>query len=160
MEEALAQPEYVLKTSKRNYPILITNAGIARMERETGLKLPALLQSTAAIMEQASRGKRRAPSGPELEAIFAQHFGMFEVLALLYAGLEGYRIKYQPGTEPWTVDGASEVMSDSGGMREVGNVVGVALQDYWPKLFGKAYKAEKKSARASSKNAPASRSAK
>ena len=35
----MAPPEFVLKGSKRNYPILITHVSIMAMERETGLRL-------------------------------------------------------------------------------------------------------------------------
>ena len=43
-------PEYVLKGKEKNYPILMTNLGMARMEQETQLRVSVILRKAALVM--------------------------------------------------------------------------------------------------------------
>lgn len=132
----------VLKGESKNYQILFTNLGIARMEEETPIKLPKLLsfiQKAATIQTGKSTKASRAKA---LNALGLQ-IGVMEILGLLLAGLEGYRLKFKPAEDPYTLDRVSDIMDDCGGLIKISVDLGEAFQDYWPKLAGTKLEAPK-----------------
>lgn len=124
--------EYVLVGKERKYPFMVSNVGLAMMERETGLKLPQLL-AMVSLTQEAVKGKKNM-----VEIAAEMRLGIFEVLSLLYAGLEGHRLKFRTKDTPWTLDEASDVLEDCGGMAGVQEVLNTAMAEFWPKLLGDA----------------------
>lgn len=122
--------EYVLVGREGKYPYTVTNIGLAMMEKETGLKLPGLLSMISEVQAKQADGANM------IEVAAIMKIGLFEVMALMYAGLEGHRLKFRTKETPWTLDEVSDVLDDCGGMAGVQEVMNEALSEFWPKLLG------------------------
>ncbi len=127
-------PEFVLKGRSRNYPILITNLSIMVMERETGLRLTKLFQHVGAASEAIGKAKA-ADRQAAIEAL-ALEVGMTEIMALLLAGLEGFRSKFRTRHEPYTLEETSDVLTDCGGIPGVQDGLSACFTAYWPSAMG------------------------
>ncbi len=126
-------PQFVLKGQSGNYPILITNLSIMVMEQETGLRLPKLFQHVGrASLAIGKKGKAKAEA---IDAL-AMEVGMTEILALLLAGLEGFRSKFKTRTQPYTLEEASDVLSDCGGIPGVQDPLAACFSAYFPSAMG------------------------
>ena len=126
-------PQFVLKGQTRNYPILITNLSIMVMEQETGLRLPKLFQHVGrASVAIGTKGKAKAEA---IDAL-AMEVGMTEILALLLAGLEGFRSKFKTRVQPYTLEEASDVLSDCGGIPGVQDPLAACFSAYFPSAMG------------------------
>jgi hypothetical protein len=126
-------PQFVLKGQSRNYPILITNLSIMVMEQETGLRLPKLFQHVGrASLAIGKKGKAKAEAIEDL----AMEVGMTEILALLLAGLEGFRSKFKTRTQPYTLEEASDCLSDCGGIPGVQDPLAACFSAYFPSAMG------------------------
>jgi len=127
-------PQFVLKGQTRNYPILITNLSIMVMEQATGLRLPKLFQhvgrASLAIGKKTKKEKDAA-----IDAL-AMEVGMTEILALLLAGLEGFRSKFKTRTLPYTLEEASDCLSDCGGIPGVQDPLAACFSAYFPSAMG------------------------
>lgn len=129
-------PEYVLKGEEKNYPILFTNLGMARMEQETELRVATILRKAALVMGRAQTlGKEIDALDEEEDLTPRETVGLFELMALLFAGLEGFRLKFRTRRDPYTLDEVSDIIDDCGGLRDISPTLGRALTDYWPKLL-------------------------
>jgi len=120
--------EFVLQGKKEKYPYLVTNLGLAVMERETGLKVPQLLNTIAVI-------QTKQKEGATIQEL-AGRIGLFEVMSLLLAGLEGHRQKFRTRPEAYTLTEVDEILDDCGGMNGVSEVMNNAMAEFWPKLLG------------------------
>ena len=127
-------PEFVLKGRDRNYPILITNLSIMVMERETGLRLTKLFQHVGAASAALSQ-KKAADRDAAIEAL-AMEVGMTEIMALLLAGLEGFRSKFRTRHEPYTLEETSDILTDCGGIPGVQDGLSACFTAYWPSAMG------------------------
>ena len=126
-------PQFVLKGQTRNYPILITNLSIMVMEQETGLRLPKLFQHVGrASIAISKKGKAKAEA---IDAL-AMEVGMTEILALLLAGLEGFRSKFKTRTQPYTLEEASDCLTDCGGIPGVQDPLAACFSAYFPSAMG------------------------
>lgn len=126
-------PQFVLKGRERNYPILITNLSIMVMEQETGLRLPKLFQHVGrASVAIGKKGKAKAEA---IDAL-AMEVGMTEILALLLAGLEGFRSKFKTRTSPYTLEEASDCLTDCGGIPGVQDPLAACFSAYFPSAMG------------------------
>ncbi len=126
-------PQFVLKGQTRNYPILITNLSIMVMEQETGLRLPKLFQHVGrASVAISKKGKAKAEA---IDAL-AMEVGMTEILALLLAGLEGFRSKFKTRVQPYTLEEASDCLSDCGGIPGVQDPLAACFSAYFPSAMG------------------------
>lgn len=130
----MTAPQFVLKGRTKNYPILITNLSIMVMERETGLRLPKLFQHVGQASEAIAKKKKKDREAAIAE--LATQVGMTEILALLLAGLEGFRSKFQTRPEPFTLQEASDVLSDCGGIPGVQDPLAACFSDYFPSAMG------------------------
>lgn len=126
-------PQFVLKGETRNYPILITNLSIMVMEQETGLRLPKLFQHVGrASVAIQKKGKAKAEAIEDL----AMEVGMTEILALLLAGLEGFRSKFKTRTLPYTLEEASDILTECGGIPGVQTPLAECFSAYFPSAMG------------------------
>lgn len=127
-------PQFVLKGRTRNYPILITNLSIMVMEQETGLRLPKLFEHVgrASVAISKKNKKERAEAIDQM----AYSVGMTEVMALLLAGLEGFRSKFKTRTQPYTLEETSDVLSDCGGIPGVQDPLAACFSAYFPAAMG------------------------
>jgi len=126
-------PQFVLKGQLRNYPILITNLSIMVMEQETGLRLPKLFEHVGrASVAVSKKGKAKAEA---IDAL-AMDIGMTEILALLLAGLEGFRSKFKTRSQPYTLEDASDCLSDCGGIPGVQDPLAACFSAYFPSAMG------------------------
>ncbi len=132
----MAPPEFILKGKSKNYPIHLTHVSIAMMERETGVMFTALFDHITQAAE-AQTLKRKKDRDAKLHQLSMQ-IGLGEILALLFAGLEGYRRKFSTRLDPITLDEAGDVLTDCGGMPGVQYVIADALAAYLPSVTGLA----------------------
>ena len=130
----MTTPQFVLKGQTKNYPILITNLSIMVMERETGLRLTKLFQHVGAASEAIAQ--KKASDRQEAMDALAMQVGMTEILALLLAGLEGYRSKFRTRPQPYTLEDASDILTDCGGIPGVQDPLAACFTEYWPKAMG------------------------
>lgn len=130
----MAPPEFILKGKSKNYPILLTHVSVAMMERETGVMFTALYAHIGKAAAATTLKKKRDRE-IRLEQL-SQQIGVGEVLALLYAGLEGFRRTFKTRLDPMTIDEAGDVMTDCGGMPGVQYVIADALAAYLPSVTG------------------------
>jgi len=130
----MAPPEFVLKGSKGNHPILITHASIMAMERETGLRLTQLFAYIGKAGD-AQAEKKKVDRERRMQEM-AMDIGMTEILSLLYAGMEGYRRKFRTRHEPYTIDDAADVLEDCGGIPGVQDPLSRCFAAYWPTAMG------------------------
>lgn len=130
----MSTPQFVLKGRTKNYPILITNLSIMVMERETGLRLTKLFQHVGAASEAVA--KKKASDRQEAMDALALEVGMTEILALLLAGLEGYRSKFRTRPQPYTLEDASDILTDCGGIPGVQDNLAACFTEYWPQAMG------------------------
>lgn len=127
-------PQFVLKGKDRNYPILITNLSIMVMEQETGLRLTKLFQHVGRASEAIS--KKKAAEREQAIDDLALEVGMTEILALLLAGLEGFRSKFKTRTLPYTLEETSDILTDCGGIPGVQTPLAECFSAYWPSAMG------------------------
>ncbi|MEE8262757.1 MAG: hypothetical protein V3R83_09875 [Gammaproteobacteria bacterium] len=118
----------------RKIPLEFTNLGCMRMEIASGIKLSAIL-STMGELVDASVGPTAAKRAAATAAAQTK-VGMTEILCLLYAGLEGHRAKAGRRPNEYTLDDASDIMDECGGMAAISAPVGRAFALYMPKLTG------------------------
>lgn len=130
----MAPPEFVLKGSKRNYPLLITHVSIMAMERETGLRITQLFAYIGAAGEAQSE-KKKTDRDRRMQEV-ALDIGMTEILSLLYAGMEGYRRKFRTQHDPFTIDDAADALEDCGGIPGVQDPLSRCFASYWPTAMG------------------------
>ena len=132
----MGAPEFILKGRSKNYPIVMTHVSIALMERETGVTFTRLFDHMGQAAEiQASKGAKKDRDA-RLNKL-SQQIGLGEILALLFAGLEGYRRKFTTRLDPTTIDDAADVLTDCGGMPGVQFVIADALAAYLPSVIGR-----------------------
>lgn len=127
-------PQFVLKGKTRNYPILITNLSIMVMEQATGLRLTKLFQHVGKASEAISK-KKKADREEAIDAL-ALEVGMTEIMALLLAGLEGFRSKFKTRTLPYTLEETSDILSDCGGIPGVQSPLAECFSAYFPSAMG------------------------
>lgn len=132
----MAPPEFILKGKTKNYPLHLSHVSVAMMERETGVKFTALFDHVTQAAEAHSI-KKKKDRDARLRQL-SMEIGLGEILALLFAGLEGYRRKFTTRIDPITLDEAGDVMTDCGGMPGVQYVIADALQAYLPSVTGLA----------------------
>lgn len=118
----------------RKIPLEFTNLSCMRMEVASGIKLSAIL-STMGELADASTGQTAAKRAVATAAAQIK-IGMTEILCLLYAGLEGHRAKAGRRPDQYTLEEASDIMDECGGMSAIAAPVGRAFALYMPKLTG------------------------
>ena len=131
----MAPPEFILKGQSKRYPILMTHVSISLMERETGVTFTKIFDhasQAAQVMESKGSKKDRATRLNELSI----QIGLREIMALLFAGLEGYRRKFTNRLDPITLDETGDVLTDCGGMPGVQDVIAAAWAAYLPSVTG------------------------
>lgn len=130
----MAPPEFILKGKTKKYPIVLTHVSVALMERETGVMFTALFDHMTQAAE-AQALKKKSDRELRLHQLSKQ-IGLGEILALLFAGLEGYRRKFKTRLEPITIEEAGDCLTDCGGMPGVQYVIADALAAYLPSVTG------------------------
>lgn len=130
----MAPPEFILKGKSKNYPIFMSHVSVAMMERETGIMFTALFDHVTQAVE-AQNIKLKKDRESRLHAL-SKEIGVGEILALLFAGLEGFRRKFKTRIDPITLDEASDVLTDCGGMPGVQDVLALCLGAYLPSVTG------------------------
>lgn len=133
----MAASKFVLR-GKKNYPILFTPMGIAQVETVTTFRFPTFLSR----IEQAIQAAGNIPAD-ELAVKIGQAIGMYEALCLTLGGLEGYRMKFGSREVPYTLAEAGDIVDECGFM-PCSEVIGKALEDFWPRFFGEDAGAAKK----------------
>ena len=121
-------------SGERKIPIEFTNLGCMRMEQASGLKLPSILITMGQIADAANRKTaiQRAKAAAEAQS----GIGITEMLCLLFAGLEGHRAKAGARPDAYTLQEASDIMDECGGMAKISQPVMEAFALYMPKLTG------------------------
>ncbi len=104
------------------------------MEQETGLRLPKLFEHVgrASVAISKKTKKEREKAIDEM----AYSVGMTEVLALLLAGLEGFRSKFKTRTLPYTLEETSDILTDCGGIPGVQDPLAACFSAYFPSAMG------------------------
>ncbi len=131
----MAPPEFILKGQSKRYPILMTHVSISLMERETGVTFTKIFDhagKAAEVMGSKGSQKDRAIRLNQL----SMQIGLREIMALLFAGLEGYRRKFTNRLDPITLDETGDVLTDCGGMPGVQDVLAGAWAAYLPSVTG------------------------
>jgi hypothetical protein len=104
------------------------------MEQETGLRLTKLFQHVGRASEAISK-KKAAEREQAIDAL-ALEVGMTEILALLLAGLEGFRSKFKTRTLPYTLEETSDILTDCGGIPGVQTPLAECFSAYFPTAMG------------------------
>jgi hypothetical protein len=104
------------------------------MEQETGLRLPKLFQHVGRASLAISK-KKPADRAQAIDDL-ALEVGMTEILALLLAGLEGFRSKFKTRTLPYTLEEASDILSECGGIPGVQTPLAECFSAYFPSAMG------------------------
>ncbi len=99
----MANQERTIEADGRTYVIRFTQNAIYRLEKELGRPIAELNQS----------------------------FGMATVQVMLWAGLEGARLKHEPRNRPFTVDDAGDII-EAAGFNKIWPIVLDAWQAAWP----------------------------
>jgi len=97
---------------QKELPLLFTTAGLARLQKETGVRLGDLLR----ILESRDEIQQMIEQGDQagLARIVLDVVGVYDVQCLLFAGLEGARLKLRNRFSPYKFDQIADMIDDTG----------------------------------------------